>query len=175
MHREPGQNQGHRPDRPGPFPSFPLHERSPEARHLPEGSAILLIQEGGKIITIYGDSLTLTKLKDETEIEEEVTRVSALVEFVEQHREEITPDHSSGRDLSPIALLKVLPRTNARCAESRRAWPLSSNCLPMSGASLSAGRCLCRNTKGKEVLRSICCSNQGLTCPCPRICDVEQR
>lgn len=72
----------------------------------------------GKIITIYGDSITLTKLKDETEIEEEVTRVSAVVEFVEQHREEITPDHSSGRDLSPIALLKVLPRTNCKvCGE----------------------------------------------------------
>jgi ArsR family metal-binding transcriptional regulator len=72
----------------------------------------------GKIITIYSDSVALTKLKDETEIAEEVARVSALVEFIEQNRDEIKPDHSSSRDLSPVALLKVLPRTNCKaCGE----------------------------------------------------------
>lgn len=75
-------------------------------------------QREGKIITIYGDSLTLTKLKDETEIAGEVACVSALVEFIEQKRDEIKPDYSAGRDLSPVALLKVLPRANCKvCGE----------------------------------------------------------
>jgi ArsR family metal-binding transcriptional regulator len=72
----------------------------------------------GKNIAIYRDSIAITKLNDEHEVIRELRSISSLIQDVILKKGKTEPDYSSGRDISPGALYKLLPKTNCKqCGE----------------------------------------------------------
>ena len=76
-------------------------------------------KKGGKNITLYRDSIAITKLSDEQEVVEELKYLSAIIQGVMNNKETIEPDYSYGRKISPIVLYKFTPKTNCgQCGEA---------------------------------------------------------
>ncbi len=72
----------------------------------------------GKNITLYRDSMAITKLVDETEVVDVLKYMSSVVLEVIRCKDNIKPDYSAGRNISPLVIYKLLPKTNCRqCGE----------------------------------------------------------
>jgi ArsR family metal-binding transcriptional regulator len=79
----------------------------------------LSFKKEGKNITLYRNSIAITKLSDEHEVVEELKHLSAIIQEVMNNRETIEPDYSYGRKINPIVLYKFTPKTNCgRCGEA---------------------------------------------------------
>lgn len=72
----------------------------------------------GKNITLYRDSIAITKLADEREVVEVLNHVSSVILEVMRDKDKIKPDYSTSRNISPLVIYKLLPKTNCRqCGE----------------------------------------------------------
>lgn len=78
----------------------------------------LTFKSEGRIITLYKDSIALTKLVSEDEIHSRLRALSELIESVVAGKDRIQPDHSPGKDMNPLDILRHLPRNNCgACGE----------------------------------------------------------
>lgn len=76
-------------------------------------------KKDGKNITLYRDSIAITKLADEQEAIEELKYLSTIIQEVINNKEAIEPDYSYGRKISPVVLYRLMPKTNCgRCGEA---------------------------------------------------------
>ncbi len=76
-------------------------------------------KKDGKNITLYRDSIAITKLSDEQEVVKELKYLSTIIQEVINNKETIEADYSYGRKLSPVVLYKFMPKTNCgQCGEA---------------------------------------------------------
>lgn len=73
----------------------------------------------GKIITIFKESLTITKLINETDAYEMMDYVKIIINKIYNDKEHIEPSYEMNKLPSPIELYKLLPKLNCKkCGEA---------------------------------------------------------
>ena len=88
------------------------------AIYLPDVPA-LSWRHKGKNIGFWPDRIAVDHLESREKAEETVRWLVDMVNDVWERRHEIEPDHTARRQLQPLELLKLLPRTNCgACGES---------------------------------------------------------
>lgn len=108
----------------------------------------LTFRIGEKIVTLYPERLTVTKLKNETDAYETLDMIQEKINEVYENREKISPDFEMKKMPTPLDLYKLLPKTNCRkCGEM--------TCLAFAGKLLVSNakldRCeMLSKEKGKE-------------------------
>ncbi|MEG1310612.1 MAG: (Fe-S)-binding protein [Romboutsia sp.] len=73
----------------------------------------------GKIITIFKDSITITKLVNETDAYECMDYIRDMINHVNNNKENLNPSYEANKLPSPIELYKLLPKLNCKkCGEA---------------------------------------------------------
>ncbi len=113
------------------------------AVYLPEANA-LTWKKGGHNTAFHAYEVATSNVEDREGAEKELKGLIDLVNRTWERRAEITPDHTTRRRPTPMAIYKLLPNTNCRlCGESTcYSFALKlvvsqkklSDCLPLCGS-----------------------------------------
>ena len=88
------------------------------AVYLPEAKA-LTWKKGGHNIAFHAYDVDTSNVEDREGAEKELKGLIDLINRTWERRAEITPDHTTRRRPTPMAIYKLLPNTNCRlCGES---------------------------------------------------------
>lgn len=78
----------------------------------------LTLKRGQKLITLHARHITLAKVEDENEAEEELTWLRNLINETYKKRDQIKPNFSKGAELKALDIYKLLPGTSCKkCGE----------------------------------------------------------
>ncbi len=88
------------------------------AVYLPEIPAISWRRDEYKI-GFWADKIAVENLAEREDAEREVRELVDLVNDIWERREQITPEHTTKEKLQPLAVYRLLPKTNCKkCGES---------------------------------------------------------
>jgi ArsR family metal-binding transcriptional regulator len=79
---------------------------------------VLTWKKGGHTIAFHASEIATSNLEDREEAEKEIRGLIGLANRTWERREELTPDYATRQRPTPMAVYKLLPRTNCRaCGE----------------------------------------------------------
>ncbi len=79
----------------------------------------LSFTQDGKIITLFKESLTITKLINETDAYEMLDIIKDMINDIYESKNSITPSYEMNKLPSPIEIYKILPKLNCKkCGEA---------------------------------------------------------